>query len=80
VRRRAAEREAARSDDDGATPGGTGAAGTAGTGGPVTLPLTVGLVLGVAATGVYGGYFGAAQGVVLLALLGIGWTTDLHRA
>ncbi|WP_182111559.1 sulfite exporter TauE/SafE family protein [Actinotalea sp. JY-7876] len=45
-----------------------------------TLPLTLGLAVGVGATGVYGGYFGAAQGVVLLALLGIGWTTDLHRA
>jgi hypothetical protein len=29
------------------------------------------LLLGVAATGVYGGYFGAAQGVILLAILGI---------
>ncbi|CAN5705512.1 sulfite exporter TauE/SafE family protein [soil metagenome] len=29
------------------------------------------LFAGVAATGVYGGYFGAAQGVILLALLGI---------
>lgn len=29
------------------------------------------LLLGVAATGVYGGYFGAAQGAVLLALLGV---------
>ncbi|WP_024287820.1 sulfite exporter TauE/SafE family protein [Cellulomonas sp. KRMCY2] len=45
-----------------------------------TLPLTVGLGVGIAATGVYGGYFGAAQGVVLVALLGIAWTTDLQRA
>jgi uncharacterized protein len=29
------------------------------------------LLAGVAATGIYGGYFGAAQGVVLLALLGV---------
>lgn len=29
------------------------------------------LLAGVAATGVYGGYFGAAQGVILLAVLGI---------
>ena len=42
--------------------------------------LSVGLALGITATGVYGGYFGAAQGVVLLALLGIAWTTDLQRA
>lgn len=43
-------------------------------------PVTFGLILGVLATGVYGGYFGAAQGVVLLALLGILWSTDMHRA
>jgi len=30
-------------------------------------------------TGVYGGYFGAAQGVILLALLGIFLADDLHR-
>ncbi len=29
------------------------------------------LLAGIAATGIYGGYFGAAQGVILLALLGI---------
>ena len=46
----------------------------------VTRPLTLGLALGIMATGVYGGYFGAAQGVVLLALLGIAWSTDLQRA
>ena len=45
-----------------------------------TRPITFGLVLGILGTGVYGGYFGAAQGVVLLALLGILWTTDIHRA
>ncbi len=45
-----------------------------------TRPLTAGLLLGILATGVYGGYFGAAQGVILLALLGILWSTDLHRA
>lgn len=42
----------------------------------VGLPLA----LGVAATGVYGGYFGAAQGVILISLLGILWSTDLQRA
>ena len=36
----------------------------------VTQPLTVGLALGIAVTGVYGGYFGAAQGVLLVGLLG----------
>ena len=29
------------------------------------------LFVGIAATGIYGGYFGAAQGVILLALLGV---------
>jgi len=45
-----------------------------------TLPLTAGLLIGVFATGIYGGYFGAAQGVILLALLGILWSTNLNRA
>jgi uncharacterized membrane protein YfcA len=45
-----------------------------------TRPVTFGLTLGVLATGVYGGYFGAAQGVILLALLGILWSTDLNQA
>lgn len=73
VRRRAAERA-------GTEQAGTDRAGGAVAPGHATLPLTVGLAVGIAATGVYGGYFGAAQGVILLALLGIGWTTDLHRA
>nr|WP_198423924.1 sulfite exporter TauE/SafE family protein [Microlunatus antarcticus] len=34
---------------------------------------------GVLATGVYGGYFGAAQGVLLLGLLGIGLDEPLPR-
>jgi uncharacterized membrane protein YfcA len=33
----------------------------------------------VGATGVYGGYFGAAQGVILISLLGIGIRDDLQR-
>jgi len=33
----------------------------------------------VAGTGVYGGYFGAAQGVILIAILGIGIKDDLQR-
>lgn len=45
-----------------------------------TRPLTIGLLFGVFLTGIYGGYFGAAQGVVLLALLGILWSTDLNRS
>jgi uncharacterized protein len=34
---------------------------------------------GVFGTGIYGGYFGAAQGVILLALTGITITEDLQR-
>lgn len=30
-------------------------------------------------TGVYGGYFGAAQGIMLLAILGVTISQDLHR-
>jgi uncharacterized protein len=37
------------------------------------------LVLGVYLTGIYGGYFGAAQGVILIALLGILLSDDLQR-
>jgi uncharacterized membrane protein YfcA len=33
----------------------------------------------VAATGVYGGYFGAAQGILLMAVLGLGTQDTLHR-
>jgi uncharacterized membrane protein YfcA len=34
---------------------------------------------GVAVTGVYGGYFGAAQGILLMAVLGVGTADSLHR-
>jgi uncharacterized protein len=37
------------------------------------------LFMTVFATGVYGGYFGAAQGVILIALLGIFLDDDLQR-
>jgi Predicted permeases len=37
------------------------------------------LWLGVLASGVYGGYFGAAQGVILIGLLGIFLDEDLQR-
>jgi uncharacterized membrane protein YfcA len=30
-------------------------------------------------SGVYGGYFGAAQGIMMLAILGLALTDDLHR-
>jgi len=41
-------------------------------GSPLALPATL-------ATGVYGGYFGAAQGVLLLAILGLAIDDDLQR-
>lgn len=37
---------------------------------PASWAATVGLLAGVAVAGVYGGYFGAAQGVILVGLLG----------
>jgi uncharacterized membrane protein YfcA len=39
-------------------------------------PLTM---AGVFATGVYGGYFGAAQGIMLLAILGLALDEELQR-
>jgi hypothetical protein len=36
-------------------------------------------MLGVFGTGVYGGYFGAAQGIMLLAVLGLSLDEDLQR-
>jgi uncharacterized protein len=37
------------------------------------------VLLGAFATGVYGGYFGAAQGILLLAILGLGLPESLQR-
>jgi len=37
------------------------------------------VMTGVFATGIYGGYFGAAQGILLLAILGIGLPETLQR-
>jgi uncharacterized membrane protein YfcA len=36
-------------------------------------------MLGVFASGIYGGYFGAAQGIMLLAILGLALDEDLQR-
>ncbi len=36
-------------------------------------------LLAVYVTGVYGGYFGAAQGIMLLAILGLALDDELHR-
>lgn len=44
-------------------------------GGAHPLPLLGGVFL----TGIYGGYFGAAQGVILIALLGIFLADDIQR-
>jgi uncharacterized membrane protein YfcA len=41
--------------------------------------VSVALWLAVLVTGVYGGYFGAAQGVLLIAILGIGLSDTLPR-
>ena len=41
--------------------------------GAVLVPFAIYL------TGVYGGYFGAAQGILLLAILGVALAQDLHR-
>lgn len=38
-----------------------------------------GLLVGTFGTGVYGGYFGAAQGIILLAVLAIALDDDLQR-
>ncbi len=53
----------------------TPSAARPGSAGSVSWPLA----LGVGLTGVYGGYFGAAQGVILLALLGVAMPDDLQR-
>lgn len=45
-----------------------------------TRPVTSGVIIGVFLTGIYGGYFGAAQGVILIALLGVLWSPHLNRA
>jgi hypothetical protein len=41
---------------------------------------TAALTASVSACGVYGGYFGAAQGVILMAILGVFYDEDLQRA
>jgi len=58
---------------------GAAAARTA-SGWPTTWGFAVGLVLGTFAAGVYGGYFGAAQGVLLVGVLGLLLTDSLQTA
>lgn len=77
ARRRAATASAAvgaNGPDVPDAPGGVDAPGTTTRATTRTSPL---LLAGVGAAGVYGGYFGAAQGVILLALLGIFVAGDL---
>jgi uncharacterized membrane protein YfcA len=77
-------------DSDGDDTGGT--AGTPGTGRPATVSVAApvsrdtalqvgGPVLWVLVflSGVYGGYFGAAQGVLLLGLMGVAFTDSMQR-
>jgi uncharacterized protein len=90
-----AARQRARAMAQGAAPDGAGVAGgpDSGTGaraGAVSVirpmsqetalqlggPVLWGLVF---LTGVYGGYFGAAQGVLLLALMGVAFTDSMQR-
>jgi uncharacterized protein len=48
-------------------------------GSPPTPHAGWAVMLGVFAAGVYGGYFGAAQGILLLAILGLGLPEGLQR-
>jgi uncharacterized membrane protein YfcA len=74
--------------------GGTGGAGTGGAGGtsavrvvaPVTQAQEPAVQIGgpvlwvlVFLSGVYGGYFGAAQGVLLIGLMGLAFTDTMQR-
>ncbi|CAN5824963.1 sulfite exporter TauE/SafE family protein [soil metagenome] len=47
--------------------------------GPAKRDVGWGLLVGVYLSGIYGGYFGAAQGVLLLGVLGIGLSEHLQR-
>ncbi|CAN5576099.1 sulfite exporter TauE/SafE family protein [soil metagenome] len=51
--------------------GARGPTGRAGPAGTITVGQWVALLMGVFSAGVYGGYFGAAQGVLLIGLLGV---------
>ncbi len=89
-RQRGQAAPAGDSGDDGGGTGGT--AGTGGTGGPATVGVAApvsehtalqvgGPVLWVLVflSGVYGGYFGAAQGVLLLGLMGVAFIDSMQR-
>lgn len=44
-----------------------------------SAPTRAGVLAAVYGAGIYGGYFGAAQGVLLIAILGFGFHDDLQR-
>jgi uncharacterized membrane protein YfcA len=67
-----AARQRARSAERGEDGQDTGQRGADAAGGPVLWLLVFG-------TGVYGGYFGAAQGVLLIGLLGVAFDDSLQR-
>ena len=48
-------------------------------GASITPPIGPGLFLGIALTAVYGGYFGAAQGVILLVILGLAFGGPINE-
>jgi uncharacterized protein len=85
-------RAAAPAGERGADGGTTGAGGTSSAGGTSTVrvaapvaketPVQIGgpvLWVLVFLSGVYGGYFGAAQGVLLIGLMGIAFTDTMQR-
>jgi uncharacterized membrane protein YfcA len=45
----------------------------------VATPVGPGLFIGIALTAVYGGYFGAAQGVILLVILGLAFGGPINE-
>lgn len=44
-----------------------------------SMPVGPGILFGIALTGMYGGYFGAAQGVILLVILGLAFGGPLNE-
>jgi len=51
----------------------------AGSGSASARPVSLGLFLGITLTAVYGGYFGAAQGVILLVVLGLAFGGPINE-
>jgi uncharacterized membrane protein YfcA len=83
---RAAARAGEPDRDGGAGTGGAGGTGAVGVVAPVTRAQESAVQIGgpvlwvlVFLSGVYGGYFGAAQGVLLIGLMGIAFTDTMQR-